>query len=286
MRLLFTLLLLGLLSFASGCAGEPTPPAAEQFFADAKKNLAAMDHEAALKNLDRAIKAAEAPPLTQQCTIIRTALLTAMAEGTKQMGDAYRDGARQSAAAGRVGQFGQMKSDYYGISRVRLMGAMEAVLAQRAKLGVQPMPLDLAFPDYSGQEPAAMIRARNGQWVEDATRYRTELEAIRNALARMFAAVAGAGSDVAKGKAVFDKGGVQIDPRVYLIELSNAFLRLSSIFDRRALDDPRYRRISLEVVQGNLDVLAKLLAEKPDKELEARAKKLKAECEKELKTLP
>jgi hypothetical protein len=57
------------------------------------------------------------------------------------------------------------------------------------------------------------------------------------------------------------------------------------MFDRRGLDDARYRRISLEVVRDNADVVLILLEKKPDKELETRAKKLKADCEAALKKL-
>ena len=49
------------------------------------------------------------------------------------------------------------------------------------------------------------------------------------------------------------------------------------------LNQPDHIRIVNEVVRGNLDVALKLLATKPDKDLEARAKKMQAECEKTLK---
>jgi hypothetical protein len=101
----------------------------------------------------------------------------------------------------------------------------------------------------------------------------------------LFAAMAGAGEDVHKGHAAFQAGAVQLDTRVYLFELSAAFYKLRAIFEAKALDDSRYLRTTIEVVQGNLDALDKLLAARPDKDLEARAKKLRAECEKALKKI-
>lgn len=268
-----------------GCTGAPPTPTAELYFSDAKKNLTSLDYDAALKNLDRLVKAAGEQPLGQQGAVLRTALLVGLADGTKQMGDAYGSGIKQPSAQARQAQFVKMRADYYGIARVRLMNAMEAVMAQRAKLGEKSVPLDVRFPEYSGTPHPAVEKIRNGQWAEDNDRYRAELESVRNSLARVFAQIAGVGDDVAKGHALFDKGGLQIDPRVYLIELSNDFLRLSEMFGRQALDDPRYHRISLEVIRDTLDVALKLLAAKPDKNLEAQAKKLKASCEKTLKTL-
>ena len=282
---LFPSLVVSLCLVTLGCSGTPTTPSPEQYFADAKNNLASLDYGSALKNLDRLIKAAGDQPLGQQGTVLRTALLVAMAEASKQMAEAYVVGVKEPPAATRYGQFSKMRSDYYGIARSRLLDAAESVMAQRTKLGDKPLPLEMRFPDFSGSEPPAIAKIRSGRWVEEGDRYRVELESDRNALARVLARLVGAGEDVHKGRAVFEKGGVQIDPRLYLIELSNTFLRLSEIFDCRALDDPRYRRIVLEVVRDNLDAALKLVVAKPDKDLEARAKKIKAECEKTLKTL-
>jgi len=275
------LFLLGVFLLIDGCGPPPAPPA-QQFFTDAKANLQAMDYDAALKNLDRLIQAAGEQPLGQQGMILRTALYTAVAEGTKTMAEAYDQGWR----ATRVDhlQFQKMKLDYYGICRVRLMNAMESVMGQRNKLG-EPMTLEITFPDYSGTDPVTLAMIQKGQYPRDDERFRTERELERNAMARTLARMVGAGEDVAKGKAAFEKGSAQIDPRVYLLELSGMFYKLSDIFDRKALDDPRYRGLSLEVARDNMDILLKMLESKHDKDMETRAKKLKADCEKEIKKL-
>jgi len=276
---------IGVCLLLAGCGGEPPTPPTERYFADAKKNLDALDYDAALKNLDRLVKAAGDQPIGQQGFVVRTALLVALADGTKQMGDAYSTGMKQPYAQARQTQFVKMRADYYGIARVRLMNAMEAVMGQRAKLGEKSLPLDVRFPEYSGTAHPAVEKIKNGQVVEESDRYRAELESVRNALALVFAHITGAGDDVAKAHALFEKGALQIDPRVYLVQLSSDFLRLADIFGRQALDDPRYQRISLEVIRDNLDRALKLLEAKPDKDLEAQARKLKANCEKTLKTL-
>ncbi|MBI1750202.1 MAG: hypothetical protein HY234_01765 [Acidobacteria bacterium] len=270
--------------FVLACSGEPSKPAALPFTA-AKENLATLDYEAALKNLDKTIKAAPDEPDGKEAVVIRIALLTSMAQGSREMAQAYGVGVKQPAARNQSGAFTRMRSDYFGISRVRLMNAMEAVLAQRAKLSDAPMPLNIKFPDFSGAEHAALEKIRHGMAVQESDRYRAELETSRNHLARVMAALAGAGDDVHKGHAVFEKGAVQLDSRVYLLELTAAFYKLGEIFDAKALDDPRYLRTTFEVVQGNLDALDKLLAARPDKDLETRSKKLRADCEKALKKI-
>jgi hypothetical protein len=84
---------------------------------------------------------------------------------------------------------------------------------------------------------------------------------------------------------MFASGKVEIDPRVYLLELSDDFLQTGGIFDLRALNELDHLRTVNQVVKGNLDVLEKLLAAKPDKDLETREKKMKDDVEKMLKKL-
>ena len=281
----FGFLLLGICLVLLACAGEPPTPTADRYFADVKNNLSSMDYSSALKNLDRLIKTAGDQPLGRQGTVLRAVLLTAMAEGSKQMAEAYAIGVKQPAAQARPAAFSKMRSSYYGMSRVWLMQSMEAAMAQRGSMPEQPQPLDVAFPQFKGSEHPAIARIQEGREVPDTDRYRAELESVQNALAHRLAALTGAGGDVNKAQAQFAKGGMQIESRLYLIEMSDAFLRLSEIFGPRALDDVRYRRTSLEVVRDNLDIALKLLAAKPDKDLENRVKKMKADCEKQLKTL-
>ncbi len=267
------------------CTSAPPTPSTEQYFNDAKNNLNTMDYEVALKNLDRLIKSAGEQPFGQEGTVIRTVLLTAMAEGTRQMAEAYATGAKQPAVQAQRTVFVKMRADYYGVARVRLMNAMEGVMSQRAKLGDQPIRLDLPFPAFSATEHPALAQIKAGRAVPDAERYRAELESVRNAFARGMAGLAGAREDVPKGHARFQQGNMQVDPRLYLVEMTEDFLHLSDIFGPRGLDDSRYRRTTLEVVRDNLDLASKLLAAKPDKELETRVKTLKGECDKQFKAL-
>lgn len=281
----FVSLSVGVCLILLGCSGPPPTPSAEQYFRDAKNNLSAAEFDLALKNLDRCVKSGEGNPTGPQCAVIRAALLVGLAQGARAMADAYTRGRQEPAARARLSDFTRIRADYYGMARVRFMSAMEATMAERGKLGATPVSLQMKFPEFTGTENPAVPRIRSGQWMGDAERYTAEKEAVRNAFARTLAAFAGAGDNVHKAHASFESGAVEIDPRVYSVEINNAFLDLSEIFSLRALDDARYQRTSLEVVRDNLDVLLKLLADKPDKDLEARAKKMKADCEKRLKAL-
>ena len=146
------------------------------------------------------------------------------------------------------------------------------------------MPLEVSFPSFTGTIPG-LTKIKEGQFVSDSDRLSAELQADRNALAVVLSAIAGAGQDPNKGQAAFSSGKVDVDPRVYLIEISNSFLKTGAMFESSGINQPDRLRTVNEVVRANLDVALKLLAAKPDKDLEARVTKMQADCEKTLKKL-
>ncbi|HYL83630.1 MAG TPA: hypothetical protein VE263_05310 [Candidatus Angelobacter sp.] len=279
----FLLIPISLLLFS--CSTEAPKDPAEQALTDARKSFQDSDFNAALNNLGSAVKSGGDNPLGQQAAVLRITLLTSLADTGKQMAEAYGAGSREPAAQSRFGPFNRMRSDYYGIARTRLMDAMQSVMNQRGKLSANPISVAVGFPGFTGGTDPAVAKIRHGQWVEDAERLGAEAQLNRNALARTLSAIAGAGSDPGKGQLAFANGKVDIDPRVYLIELSDNFLRLGDIFETRALNEGDHLRIVHEVVRGNLDAAMKLLAAKPDKDLETRAKKMQADNDKILKKL-
>jgi len=130
-----------------------------------------------------------------------------------------------------------------------------------------------------------LAKIKNGEFVSDLERLNAELQLDRNCFAQVLAGLAGAGKDLNKGREMFSAGKVDIDPRVYIVVLSDAFLRIGAMFDVHGVNDPDKFRTVNQVVRGNLDVATKLLAARPDKDLEARVKKMQADCDERLKKL-
>ena len=282
-RLFFLSLAIPIFLPLVACSGGPPTSPGEKYLSDARNSLKTSDFDKAVKDLDAAIKLAGDEPLGLQAAVVRVALVTALADSGKQMAEAYGLGAKESAAKSRPGAFSKMRADYYGIARSRLMDAMQSVMNQRSKLSGNPMAIEINFPGFTGADDPTVTRIKSGQWVADTERFAAETQVDRNRLARILTALAGAGSDPNKGQQPFSSGKVEIDPRVYLIELNGNFLQIGGMFDARGVNQPDQLRIVNQVVRGNLDVAMKLLATKPDKELEARAKKMQAECEHMLK---
>ena len=251
------------------CSSAPPTSGGNQSLTDARNNFKSSDFKAAVRNLDKAIKSSPDESVHQQAVVLRTALVTALADANRQMAEAYYTGAKQPAAQSYSGSFHKMRSDYYSTARSFLMDAMQTTMDQRSKLSGNAMPMEVSFPGFTLTNPG-LTKIKSGQFISDSERLNAEAQADRNALAVVLSAIAGAGQDPNKGGQVFSSGKVDVDPRVYIIELSNSFLQTGAIFELRGLNEADHLRTVNEVVRGNLDVALKLLAAKPDKDLEAR----------------
>ncbi|MFI5098763.1 MAG: hypothetical protein ACHQT6_12390 [Candidatus Acidiferrales bacterium] len=261
------------------CSCAPPVSESDKAFTDARNNLKFSDFDGALNNLDKVIKSAKAESPRQQALVLRIALVTALADANRQMAEAYYTGAQQPDAQSHSSPFYKTRADYYSTGSSLLMNAMQAVMNQRSKLGANAIPLEVAFPSFTETIPG-LKKIKDGQIVSDSDRLSAELQVDRNAFAAVLSALAGAGPDPNKGKEAFSSGKVDVDPRVYLIEISSSFVKAGAMFDSSGMNQLDRLRTVKDVVKGNLDAALKLLAAKPDKDLEERVKKMQADFEK------
>jgi hypothetical protein len=267
-----------------GCSNAPKTSLGEQQFGDAKNSLKSSDFKAALNNLNGTIKNADNDALRQQAILLRVALVTALANSNEQMAEAYKAGAKMPLAYKNTTAFARMRSDYYTQARAYLMDAMQSVMDQRSKLN-GPVNVELAFPGFTGGVDAGLAKIKNGELIGDAERLGSEQQLVRNSLAQVLAGFAGAGQDLNKARDIFNAGKVDVDPRLYIVVLSDNFLHIGAMFDKPSLNDADKLRTVNQVVEGNLVVATKLLAAKPDKDMETHVKKMQADCDKCLKKL-
>ncbi len=277
-------LLLAFSVLLSACSGAPKVSLSEQQLGDAKNNLKSSDFKAALNNLNGAIKNANNDAVRQQAVLLRVALVTALANANEQMAQAYKAGAKMPLAYKNTTAFARERSEYYTQARAYLMDAMQVVMDQRSKLSA-PITVEVAFPGFTGGVDSGVAKIKNGELIGDAERVSSELQLVRNDFAKVLSGFAGAGDDLNKGQQIFNSGKVDVDPRLYIIVLSDNFLRVGAMFDKPNLNDADKFRTVNQVVRDNLEVASKLLAAKPDKDLEARVKKMQADCDKCLKKL-
>lgn len=256
----------------AGCSSGPTVSEGDQHFLDAKNNLKSSDFKAALTNLAATIKSTTNPAVKQEAFVLRVALVAALAAANKEMGEAYQIGARMPAAAGHTGTFYKNRSDYYNTAHAQLMDAMQSVMDQRGILSDKPMVIEVPFPGFTGTNPG-LNNVKNGQLIGDADRVQAELQADRDALALVLTGMAGAKDNLNKGKDIYAAGKVEIDPRMYLLALNENFLSTGEMFGFRGTNEPDHLTTVKQVVMGNLEVVKKMLAAMPDKDLEAQITK-------------
>ena len=216
-----------------------------------------------MRNLDKVIKGSSDESQRQQAIVLRTVLVIE---------------AKIPAGQSHSGSYCRMRSDYYNTARSFLMDGMQAVMDQRSKLGATPLVIEVTFPGFQGTN-AAMNKIKSGQPVSDNHELSAEQQATRSALATVLSAIAGAPDDLNKGQQTYSNK-VEIDPRAYLIELSNSFYQSEAMFDWRGLNQPDKTRPVNDVARGNLDVAQKMLTAKPDKDMQARVTKMLSDCDK------
>jgi len=256
----------------ASCSSGPTVSEGDQHFLDAKNNLKSSDFKAAFTNLSATINSTTNPAVKQEASVLRVALVTALAAANKEMGEAYQLGAKMPAAAGHTGAFYKARSDYYNTAHAQLMDAMQTVMDQRAIMSDKPMVIEVVFPGFTGTNPG-LNNVKSGQLIGDADRVQAELQADRDALALVLTGMAGAKDNLNKGKGIYSTGKVEIDPRMYLLALNDSFLSTGQMFGFRGTNDPDHLATVNQVVMGNLEVVKKMLGAKPDKDLEAQITK-------------
>jgi hypothetical protein len=267
------LFLLVFFLFLFACSNDQKVASGEQQFADAKNNLKSSDFKAALDNLNATIKVTSDDAVRQEALVLRVALVTALADADERMAELYQTGAKQPLAHAQTAAFYAQRSDYNNAARTYLMDAMQMVMDERSKLSSTPISIEIPFPGFTAGDPA-LDKIKSGMLVSDNERLNAELQMDRNCLAQVLAGLAGADKDLNKGREIYTAGKVPVDSRVYLVAFSDTFLRVGNMFDVKGVNDPDKLRTVNQVVRANLDIAEKLLAAKPDKDLEARVKKM------------
>src|SRR3989442_15712239 len=83
------------------CSSGPSMSPGEQNLSDARTGLKSSDFNAALKNLDGAIKSAGDTPPAQQAALLHVSLLTALSGAGQQLNEAYALGEKKPPAQSR-----------------------------------------------------------------------------------------------------------------------------------------------------------------------------------------
>jgi hypothetical protein len=174
--------------FPLACSSAPPTSQSDTGFTGARNNFKASDFKAALRNLDKVIKGSSDESKRQQAIVLRTVLVTALADANKQMAEAYYIGAKTPARQPHSGSL----QNAVGLLQHR------ALLSDRChaggdgstvQVGRSPLVIEVTFPGFQGTN-AAMNKIKSGQPVSDNDQLSAEQQATRNALATVLSAIA------------------------------------------------------------------------------------------------
>ncbi len=267
----------------SGCAPSPKPVTPASQFAEAKEMLRQRTYDRALDSLAKLSK--QENDMAERARMLSVAVLGSMGESYREMGDAYMKGSTVVRTEAEKMRFRKMAMDYYGMARVRSLNYVEQFLPLLKKSDTKPFTVEARFPEASAVENATLNKLQQGIWVGEEERYQAELDTLDLWVAKILCASALV-SDLNQGRALYQKGTVDLDPRGYFVAMAKTMMDASALFASKALDDSRMQRLFYEKADETLDASMRLLKMQPDKALETRARRMKQDCQKELKRLP
>ncbi len=266
-----------------GCAPAQKPVTPASQLAEAKEMLRHRNYDRAVDVLTRLSK--QENDAGERAHMLLIAVLGGMGESYREMGNAYLKGSTLVRNETEMTRFRNMAMDYYGMARVRSAGFVEQLLPLLKKADTKVFVIEANFPEASAAENPTLNKVQQGIWVQEEERYRAELDELDLWVAKMLCASASV-NDLNEGRALYKKGSVELDPRGYFVGIAKAIMDSSALFAPKALNDSRMQRLFCEKAGDTLDASMRLLKMQPDKTLEGRARKLKDDCQRELKRLP
>lgn len=208
-------------------------------------------------------------------------ILAGLAEGHKQLAEAYDAGATAARAQG--GEFRRVAQESQRAARMYSMGLAQEVEKLQKEMGdAAKYPLEFSFPRGNPSEITTLDRVRKGILPPEAERATAQRRTIERGVLLETAAVVGAGEDTAKAAALFKTLPVEVPREVFLYGVAGSLFTQAAIFDRRKLNEPDKKKLLLDMAARCL----KPAAESSDEALKKKAKELLGKIEKEQKTLP
>ncbi len=239
---------------------------------------------------DRALEFAEGldatPPnkFTDRARVLRAVIFNGQIKAYKNLADSYTSAIDASKDPHHKAEFGQQRHDNLllgGTSALNL-GEVAQHILQGGTLN-RELSLEAAFPATEGPiEVRDLTRMSEGGWVEVEQQQAAAVDALNKGMDDSLAAALG--GDRSKARSTLAAGSVKLDQVEFSLYLCNALFDGAGFFDRKHIHDPgKYRTLlslTNDVAMATLDILK----DKPDKDKEAKIKKIQDQVKSALKT--
>ena len=274
---------LGLVSAAwlSSCSSQTassrmgTP---DWYWSAAREQFAAGDFVKTQEHLEKLLDTSN--PFKERAAVWHLVLLAGMAEGYRDLAEAYSDGENASKKQGM--EFHRIVTDMLRSSRQYTIGLAEDAGRFNKEVGSAPQfAMDFTFPNGTATESPTLERVRKGLFPLEAERLSAQRQGVARQMVLTTALMAGAGKDPAKAIEMFKTPPVQVPRATFLMALAQNLLEESAIFDRKKLNDSDKKKIMLQLAADCL----KSAGEGGDAATQKQAKDVRARIEREQKAV-
>ncbi len=274
--LVTTLVLLILACLA--CSQEPkvNKETAEYHYAEAKKAMAEMKYEKAISLTSEILSQFAKSDYADRARILRMILMAGLSEGYRSMAEAYISGFEKSTK--NAGTFRSNAFDYYRKQKSAALGVYEdSDYFQKNFSENTPYILDCDFPTRDVTVNRGLNDIASGKMIVPDLLKVTEETELTNKVILALTDFVGAGEDRAKARGQLATGPKTLDHAEFMLSLGRTLLDNQKLFGRMALNDPQTFNQFFQKCKEFSELTQKILKEKPNKEVQGRANRLKME---------
>ena len=234
------------------------------------------------KALDFSSSLATATPpneFTERGQVLSIILANGLAQGYKDLGEAYRDGAEEMKTPADRTEFTGRRFNYFQYAKTNTLQLAEIstrFIQDQGEGEAKELTVECPYP--SVEPPAAnppLERVTKGMRVEPAEQQEAEVNAIRIGMRRSLAGALGV--DRAQVGAALASGSAKVSSPAFCLFISRQLMDNAETFAKRALNEPRTRGAVLDRAEAALHHAQALLEASPDKDLGKTAKDLARE---------
>jgi len=276
---------IGVLWIAVSCGGgagggkpQPARNSPEFAYNEAKEAMSAIKIEKSISLTNDVMNRFPNSEQAQRARILRIVLLNGLAHGFEDLADAYIDGFEKGGK--NAGQLRSAAFDFYRKKKNAILGFNDACdyLLQNYSDKADYL-LDCDFPSQETSVNRLIEEVKKGNLLDSDQLKRAEEQELREGVLVSLATFLGAEGDRNKAKKLLEGGSKPLDPADFFVQIGTIFLDDQNLFGRKALNEIQYYRLFFQKAQECSLLAQKILKDKPNKDTQAMADRLKADLE-------
>ena len=240
----------------------------------AKETFGQSRFDLALDSYSNLATAKPTNEFTERGQVLSIILANGLAQGYKDLGEAYRDGAEEMKAPADRTEFIGRRYNYFQYAKTNtlLLAEISTRFIQNQE-GGEAKELTVECPYPSAESPSAnpiLERVIKGMRVEAAEQQEAEVIAIRMGVRRSLAGALGVSE--AEVGAALASGSAKVSSLAFCLFVSRQLMDNAETLAKKDLNEPRIRRAVLDRAEAALNYAQALLEANPDEDLGKTAK--------------